>query len=217
VKRLRTALLLSFLAHGAAMLLMAAVLLPMVPGGGGTDAERIARIVATPWKYRLGWAGWQVTALANVWLAIAMVRASRSKAAIAQLVLTGLAVIPDQVAQLLLVTRGVELARTDRVAFLAFEAWVFPLTSAGAALLYTGAAIAWTICLRSMRVWSRAIAWVSVPMLALFVAISVGPLLPRAIGPSPELVGVGNGIAFSLLEIWFVLLLLAMRRDDVTP
>ncbi len=217
------ALAFTFLAHGAAMLGMLVFLLPMLPGGGGAggDLDRAMRVAASPSSYRLGWLGWQITAASDVVLAIALLRGTPAgpgrRAAIAQLVFVLLAIVPDQGAQLLLVTRGVELAREaarlrDASAFLAFEDVVFPLTSGWAALLYTLAAIAWAWTLRATGRWSRALALLSPPMLLLFVAISVAPVVPLAIRPSAERIGAGNAIAFTLLEVWFVAAMLGSRR-----
>jgi hypothetical protein len=207
----------TFFAHGVAMLLMAALLLPLVPGGG-TEVERMARIAASPLHYRIGWLGWQVTAASDIVLAIALFRATREgrarRAGLVQLVLVVLAVIPDQLAQFLLVTRGVELARAgDAAAFIAFENTMFPITSGWAAALYTLAAIAWAFALRASGLWNRALAWISPPMLILFCAISVAPLLPVAIRPSAELIGGGNAVAFVILEGWFVAVFVAVRRS----
>ncbi len=216
-RRLVAAVVFTFLAHGMAMLLMAGLLMPMLPGGGGgDDAERIARIAAAPLHYRLGWFGWQLTAASDVVLGVTLFSATRDGRArvfgAAQLVFVVLAVIPDQYAQFRLVTRGVELARLDPAAFAAFEKEMFPLTSGWAAILYTLAAIGWAAALRTSERWSRVLAWLTPPMLLLFLAISVAPVLPAAIRPSAELIGAGNAIAFTLLEGWFVAVFVALRR-----
>lgn len=217
-RSLLAAVAFTFAAHGLAMLLMAGLLMPMLPGGGGgDDAERIARIVAAPLRYRLGWFGWQLTAASDVVFAVTLFRATKDRFGILQLVFVVLAVIPDQLAQFRLVTRGVELAQTDPAGFVAFEKEMFPLTSGWAALLYTLAAIGWALALRASGRWSRALAWSSPPMLLLFVAISVAPVLPLAIRPSAELIGGGNAVAFTILEAWFVAVFLAIRQRQSLP
>jgi len=202
--------------------------MPMLPGGGGEgdDLSRALRIAASPQSYRLGWLGWQLTAVSDVILAITLVRASRGastaerRASIAQLVFVLLAIVPDQGAQLLLVTRGVDLARAaaasgDVAAFLAFENVVFPLTSGWAAIFYTLAAIGWALTLRARGSWNGALERLSPPMLLLFVAISVAPVLPSAIRPSSALIGAGNALAFTVLEAWFVAAIVAVRRSSL--
>jgi hypothetical protein len=226
-RQLGYALVFTFLAHGAAMLGMLAFLLPMVPGGGGEggDLERVMRIAATPLSYRLGWLGWQITAVSDVLLAIALLRATPAgparRAAIFQLVFVLLAVVPDQTAQLLLVTRGVDLARDaaarrDPTDFLAFEAAMFPLTSGWAAILYTLAAIGWAWTLRASGRWNRVLAYLSPPMLLLFLAISIAPVLPASIRPSDERIGAGNAMAFTILAAWFVAAFVAVKRSRAT-
>ena len=137
--------------------------------------------------------------------------------AIATAIFVGLAVLPDQAAQFLLVTRGFELAREgakarDATDFIAFESVMFPLTSGWAAVLYTLAAIAWTMTLRARGTWSKLLARVSAPMLLLFSAISLAPIVPLALRPSPELIGAGNALGFTILEGWFVALWLVIRK-----
>lgn len=224
MKLLYRAIVFTFLAHGAAMLGMAIFLLPLVPGGGGAggDVERMLRIAESPLSYRLGWLGWQITAVSDVLLAIALFRVTDAgtrarRWATWTAVLTGLAVIPDQAAQFLLVTRGVELARMgapyrDTTDFLGFENIMFPLTSGWAAGLYTLGAIGWAVTLRSSGIWNRLLARLTPPMLALFGAISIAPLLPLAVRPRPELIGGGNAVAFTVLEGWFVAVLLLVRK-----
>ena len=223
-KRVFAALVFTFCAHGLAMLGMLLFLLPMVPGGGGAggDLERVVRIAASPMSYRLGWLGWQITALSDVLFAIALLRAPWAPRgwAIAQLVFVILAVIPDQGAQLLLVTRGIDLAREaaatgDVSTFIAFENTMFPLTSGWAALLYTLAAIAWAVTFEKGARWNRALRLVTIPMLTLFVAISVAPVLPLAIRPKAELIGGGNALGFTILEAWFVAAMVAVRKKSV--
>ena len=224
MKPLYRALVFTFLAHGAAMLGMLLFLLPLVPGGGGsgTDLDRMIRIANSPVAYRLGWLGWQVTALSDLWLAAALLwvtdRGTRARRlAIFTAVFVVLAVIPDQTAQFLLTTRGFELATEgaayrDATDFLAFEDMMFPLTSGWAAVLYTLGAIGWALVLREVGIWNRLLARLSPPMLVLFMAISVAPILPPALRPKPELIGAGNALAFTVLEAWFVLVGWSLRK-----
>lgn len=217
------AIVLTFLAHGAAMLGMLLFLLPLVPGGGGgTDLDRMLRIADSPVAYRLGWLGWQITAISDLLLAAALVRvtSARSRARRIAVVTAGfvvLAVIPDQTAQISLVTRGFELAREgapyrDATDFIAFENMMFPLTSGWAAVLYTLGAIGWALVLREVGIWNRALARLSPPMLVLFSGISIAPILPLALRPKPELIGIGNALAFTVLEAWFALVWWLLRK-----
>jgi hypothetical protein len=219
--RLRAALVFTFLAHGAAMLLMLAFLLPMVPGGSdATGPERIARIAASPLHYRLGWAGWQVTALSDLLLAVAIVTAPKISRRVAWIsfALTVAAIVPDQLGQALLVTHGVDLAReavatANPALFLDYEAVMFPLTSAWAAVLYTAGAVGWCFAFASAGTWSRTLTRLSTAMLGVFAFASITPLLPHAIRPAATLVGAANAVGFAMLEAWFILLYLRGRSS----
>ena len=206
---LEHALLFNFVIHGVALVGMALLLLPTLPGGANTDdAARIATIAEHPWRFRCGWLPWQLCAVADLWLAVAMVRARflPRAVAIAVLVATAIAVVPDQYAQFAWVTRGVELAQADPAAYLAFEARIFPLTAGWGALFYTVAALGWTWCFARSGAWSRALTWLSVPLWSCMVVAVVGPLLPLALRPSPSFVSTANGCGFLMLQVWLGLL-----------
>lgn len=202
---LERALLFNFVIHGLALLGMAALLLPSLPGGTApTDVARIATIAEHPWRFRLGWLPWQLCAVADLLLAVAMVRVAwlPRLGSIFVLVLTLAAVVPDQYAQAVWVTRGVELAAADPAAYLALEARLFPLTAAWGALGYTLAALGWTYCFWRAGTWSRLLSFLSLPLwLTMFVAVG-GPLLPAPYRPSPAFVSTANGIGFLLLQLW---------------
>jgi hypothetical protein len=204
-RALERALLANFLVHGLALAGMALFLLPALPGGGtASDAERIATIAAHPWRFRVGWMPWQACAVVDLLLAVAMVRVRwiPRGGAIAVLLFTLVAVVPDQWAQALWVTRGVTLAQTDPAAYLVFEREVFPLTAGWGALFYTFAALGWTYCFARAGTWSRLLSFLSVPLwCSMFVAV-VAPLLPPALRPSAGFVSIANGLGFLQLQIW---------------
>ncbi|MGD0524612.1 MAG: DUF2071 domain-containing protein [Polyangiaceae bacterium] len=205
------ALLATIACHAVAMVAMAAVLLPMMPGGPThDDAARMAAVAATPTAWRLGWATWGITAVSDVALGVALVawpRVPRGRAWVA-LALVGAAVVPDQLAQLRWVTRGVALARAgDLAAYLAFEHDVFVLTAAWAALLYTAASVAWCACFAAAGAWSRRLTRLSIPLFTLFAAASLAPMLPPSVHLPSWAVGAANAAGFVGLELWLFLLL----------
>lgn len=207
-RSLEWALIANFVIHGVAMLGMAALLLPALPGGStAADADRVAVIAAHPLRFRLGWLPWQLCAAADLWMAIAMARARWLPRAgsIPVLLLTAAAVIPDQYAQAVWVTRGVQLAETDAAAYLALERSIFPLTAGVAAILYTLAGYAWTYCFARAGAWSRALSILSVPLWIAMSAAVVSPVLPPAIRPAPTVVSTLNGLGFTLLQVWLAL------------
>lgn len=200
---LERALIANFVIHGVALLVMAALLLAMLPGGGATDAERIAAIAAHPWRFRLGWVPWQLCAVADLAMAIAMVRTRwlPRAPAVMVLVLTIAAIVPDQGAQAVWITRGVELARTDPAAYLALERELFPLTAAWAALGYTLAALAWTWCFARAGAWSRTLTWLSAIVWPTMLVAVTGPL----VGLGATAVAIANAVGFVQLQLWLAL------------
>jgi hypothetical protein len=205
------ALLATIACHAIAMGAMAAVLLPMMPGGPtADDAARMTTIAAHATAWRIGWLTWGVTAASDVALGIALVawpRVPRTQAWMA-LGLVCAAVVPDQLAQLRWVTRGVELARAgDLPAYLAYEHEVFVLTAAWAALLYTAASVAWCACFAAAGAWDRRLTRLSVPLFTLFAAASVAPLVPPSVHLPSWCVGVANAAGFVGLEVWLLLVL----------
>jgi hypothetical protein len=202
---LEWALLFNFAIHGLALVAMVTLLLPTMPGGSAVnDLDRIHAIAAHPWRFRVGWLPWQLCAVADLLMAIAMVRVRWLPRLPAVLVLlaTTAAVIPDQYAQIVWITRGVELAQTDPDAYLALEREIFPLTAGLAALLSTIAALGWTWCFASGRTWSRTLTYLSIPLWATMVVAVVGPLLPAQLRPTPAFVSAANGLGFMQLQVW---------------
>ncbi len=223
---LEHALVFTFVAHGLGMLSLVAFLLPGLPGGStAADADRVAYIAAHPWLWRLGWLPWQVTALSDIVLAVALVRTPWIKRlpAFVTLALTCLAILPDQIGQARWITEGVRLAeqavRTHSVAdYLHFEALIYRAVSAWAATLYTLGAVGWTWCFVSAGTWNRRLTLLSVPLWMIFLVAGIGPLLPVGRQPSAPVIGIMNALGFLLLEWWFLEVLEAVirtsRRDN---
>jgi len=210
---LERALVVNFVMHGIAMVGMATLLLPMLPGGwSSSDAERCAQVAAHAWRFRLGWLPWQGCAVADLGLAIAMVRTPwiPRLPALFVLVMTIAAVAPDQYAQALWITRGVELSRTDTAAYLAFERHVFPLTAGWGALLYTTAAVGWSWSFARAGTWSRTLTLLSITTWATMFVAALSPLVPEAARPNLAFVAIANAIGFIQLQVW-----LGLVAEDV--
>ncbi len=209
-RSLEHALLFCFVIHALAMLAMAGLLIPTLPGGStASDLTRALAIAEHPWLFRLGWLPWQLSAVADLFLAVAMVRVRwlPRLPAICVLVFTVAAVIPDQYAQGLWITQGVSLAqegasRGDVSAYLALERAIFPLTAGWGALFYTLAALGWTWCFARGGTWSGALSILSVPLWTTMCVAVVAPLLPHPIRPSAMFVSTANGLGFVQLQIW---------------
>jgi len=217
---LHRALIANFVVHGLAMLSMALLLARILPGGGEPDpVVRVAEIAAHPWRFRVGWFPWQLCALVDLWLALALVRTRwiPKLPAVAVLVLTLAAIVPDQYAQALWITRGVDLARAatnaaDLSRYLTFEAEVFKLTAAWGAFLYTLAALGWTACFALARTWSRTLTVLSVAVWGVMLFVTTVFFLPASLVPSPEIVALGNAAGFTLLQVWLALVTEAVLR-----
>ena len=209
--RLERALFFTLAMHGLAMVAMAVLLLPGMPGGGTlADADRIAYIAHHPWSWRLGWLPWQLTALSDLLVAAALLRepaVPRLPAALTAL-LTVVAVIPDQLGQLCWITRGIALAQTDPGAYLAYEARIFTWTAAWGATLYTVGALGWTWCFAAARLWSRPLTLLSCVLWPVFFVASLGPFFAL----DGRLVAASNALGFVLLELWLALVLEAVLR-----
>ena len=217
-------LIANFVIHGIAMLTMLGMLLPALPGGTTPDdAGRVAYVAAHPWRFRLGWVPWQLTALADLLMALAIARTRwiPRVPAVLGLVLTVAAVIPDQLAQVLFQTRGVELARLSSVAgvepYLAFEATWFPRTASWAACLYTAAAVAWSVSFARAGTWAPWLTWVSVAAWTTFGVVSASLLLPGPWRLPAVVVSAGNALGFVLFQVWILGVLdRVMRRSGRT-
>jgi hypothetical protein len=201
----------TFALHAVAMLSMAWLLLPMMPGGPTADDRvRMAAIALHPTAWRLGWLPWGLTAASDVAVGLAIVawrRVPRARAW-AALLLTCAAVVPDQLAQVRWVTRGVELARQGNLgAYLGFEHDVFRLTGGWAAVLYTASAVAWCACFAGAGAWSPSLTRLSVPLYAVFAVVAAAPLLPEGMALPSWSVAAGNALCFVGLEAWLLLVL----------
>jgi hypothetical protein len=210
---LEKSLLLTFVLHGFGILSMAFLLLPGMPGGGTVDdAARIHYIASHPWFWRFGWFPWQLTAISDFILAIALLRTTwipKLPAALT-LVVTIFAIIPDQLGQLNWITKGIQLAQTNPFAYLPFEKQIFHWTAAWGATFYCVAAVGWTWCFIAAKTWNRTLTVLSTFLWALFFVVCVGPFFAM----NPKLVAAGNGVGFLLLQLWFVLVLEAVQRSS---
>lgn len=206
------ALIICFVAHGLALVGMVVCLLPALPGGGSTsDAQRVLYIATHPWLFRLGWLPWQLSAISDLLLALAMVRTPRIPRGASWFVLcmTILAIVPDQGGQALWITRGVHLAQQaqsshDLGPYLMLERRIFSCTAGWAALLYTLAGIGWSVGLATLGAWDRTLSRMSWCLWGLMLLVAAAPLGPAAHRPSPAIVAAGNAVGFLLLQVWLL-------------
>jgi hypothetical protein len=225
---LEWALLFTLVVHGAAMVAMLP-LLPGVPGGVSEGLADRARYVADhPWIWRLGWVPWQVTAISDVILALALCGSSwiGKLPAVLTLVVTLGAISCDLSGQFLWVWYGPAAAKQavaalDWANYGALESRIFYRMAGLATLGYVLAALGWTWCFAGSGMWSRRLTWISAIVWPLFaIATGVG-LLPASIHRPHwlvEIVGAGNAVGFVFLMIWLasVTEIVLLRRRPVT-
>lgn len=205
--------------HVIAMVSMAVLLMPAMPGAINTDPVRIAYIAQYPWLWHLGWLPWHLCALSDLLLAVAMLRTSwipKIPASITTL-FTVLAVAVEQPAEFLWNVEGsrlaaVSVAAGDLAPYLDFEDDMFILVGSIAAILYAIMAFGWTWSFAKAGTWTRFLSWLSAVTWTLLLFTAAAPLLPDSIRPSLLVVGIGNGIGFSLMALWLVLVLEAVLR-----
>lgn len=204
--------------HVASMLAMPLVLARFLPGGGVDDPlERVRLIAEHPWMFRLGWLPWQLTALVDFIFAVALVRARYLPKALTvpTLVMTLAAIAPDQYAQAMYVTKGVELAQTSAAAFLAWEPFIFELTAGWGATGYTLGTLVMLAAFWRGRVWSVALTRATLVFCVAMIPAAVAPLLPGGMRPPPSVVVVLNALGFSVLLLLYAVLLEAVLRRRI--
>jgi hypothetical protein len=216
---LEQTLLLNVVIHVVAMLTMALILFNGLPGGPvKDDADRVAFIAEHPWLWRLGWLPWHLCAAIDLVTGIALVctRWVPRLAAVFTLLVTICAVVPEQIGEIGWVTRGVGLAQeanaTGQLAdYLAYEGQSMYLATEVGASLYIVMALGWTWCFVAAGTWNRTLTILTPLTWGALAVTSIGLLLKRfaapALGPilTDDVVGALNGLGFTLLAVWLVL------------
>jgi hypothetical protein len=206
---LERALLFALLVHAVALLSMLLLLAGLPGGGTAGGADRAAYVAGYPLLWRLGWFPWQLAAVSDLLLAVALLATPwvpRLPAVLALLV-TLVAAVPEQSGEFLWVTHGVALAaeavRTgDPDAYLRFEADAMFRIAFWAACWYVGAGLAWTWCFAGAGTWTRSLTWLSAVTWAVLLAAGVVPALPEGLRPEPAVVAGANAVGFLLLLAW---------------
>jgi hypothetical protein len=205
---LERTLLFSFCLHGVAMLAMVFFLLAGLPGGPNDGAARMLYVAHTPWLWRLGWFSWQLTALSDLLISLALLRIRWRPAALLSTLLVVAGMIPDQMGQVLWMTQGVALAQHGTLAMYSqFEATVFGWIGIFGGGGYTLAAVGWTWCFATEKAWRwpRGLTIYSLLLWSLFAFLSVSPLLPSFLQLSSLWIAAGNALGFILLLTWLAL------------
>lgn len=219
---LERALLFTLAAHLAAMASMALFLLPGIPGSTPADvADRAAYIANHPWLWRLGWFPWQVTAVSDLILAMALLRTKwiPKLPAILSLLATVAAVTIEQPNEFRWTWEGVELAREairngvyDE--FRTFESKTYRLVSLWAATLYAIGAIGWSWAFAAAGAWNRCLTAISIGAWGILLSAGAGPLALGMGWIPADVIAAGNALGFILMMAWFTLVLeMVLRRS----
>ena len=221
---LEQALLITILAHAAAMSSMALILLPGMPSGSHPLSARVAYIATNPWLWRLGWLPWQITALSDLLIAVALVRTDwiPRRTALLIVITTVIAILIEQPGELSWITQGVALAQAalqsgNPAPYLQFETHVYLQVAGWAATVYTITACLWSWCFARAKVWNRRLTGLSRLTWGVLLAMSIGPLLPNPYRPNAGIIAAGNAIGFVLMLVWFgAVTELVLRRSRPT-
>jgi hypothetical protein len=178
-------------------------------------------VASFPWLWRFGWFPWQLTALSDLLLSLALLRVHWRLAALLTVLLTVAGIVPDQMGQILWMTRGVELAQQGSLALYSqFEATTFRWIGVYGGSCYTLAAVGWTWCFATQGAWrwTRRFTVSSAVLWSLFAFLSINPSFPPFLLVPPLLIVGGNALGFVLLLLWFALaaetVLRATRPDQ---
>jgi hypothetical protein len=190
------------------MLAMVFFLLTGLPGGPNDGAARMAYVAHVPWLWRLGWFTWQLTALSDLLISLALLRIRWRLPALLSVLLVVAGMIPDQMGQVLWMTQGVALAQHGTLTLYSqFEATVFLWIGVFGGGFYTLAAAVWTWCFATEKAWRwpHSLTIYSLLLWSLFAFLSINPLLPSFLQLSSLWIAAGNALGFILLLTWLAL------------
>lgn len=209
--------------HVLALVTMGAILMKGIgPAGDVASLERAHFIAEYPWLWRLGWLPWQLCALSDVLLCVALIGWARHRGGLGWAVLALLfdlaAAIPEQWAEWRMVTEQVQVAAAVVSGELPIarhaelEQFLLIVTGTFSASLYVLMTGAWMLIGRSARVDRDSIgrgawpAWLAISLLVVFVCACAGNWLAQTPGADVEvwhaLASASNGLAFPGLIIW---------------
>lgn len=210
LRLLESAFWFALFTHGIGLITMAVLLLPGMPGGAVPDLERIQYIAENQTLWQVGWLPWQLSALSDLLIAIALLQVKQIPAAMRWLVLlaTLVAIAPDQIGQIIWVRDGPLIAHLSIVKdnpsiYLKFEQPIYVMICGWAALLYSVLAVFWTMALRPLLNASKTYYTFSWTIWTLSAVCSVLFLLSSIISIPFIVLAVANAVFFPLLLLWF--------------
>lgn len=219
-RALELSLLAALVIHAVALVTMGLWLLPAMPGAGLPNAElRFAYVRAHPVLWHLGWLPWHLSAVSDLFLSAALLRARwvPKWASVPTFALTVVAFGIEQIFETEwdLFAPGfpqgaVFLLRYPNYG--AFETHVALPVTAVAAALYAVMAMGWSWSISFTPAWNLTLTVISVVAWPVLLFASVTPLLPERFRAPDLVVNTANQVGFALMLVWFVLTLEAVLR-----
>jgi len=207
-RQLMLALFAFLVAHAIALLSMVLLVAPGLDVAR-TLAERSSYVAEHSWRWRIGWLPWQLSALSDIAVSVALVRYCRGRAAFfawVGLLLTLVAVIPDQWGEYALTTLLVDHAQAGALdRYLEVELFCLRMTTLCGNQSYVAMSFAWIAAFAYAGVRPRPQIVSGVTAMAFFTASSA--LAYRATQHAPDypgmrLAGALAGVGFVLLLVW---------------
>ncbi len=219
-RAIESSLLAAFVVHALALVTMALLLLPAMPGPGRHTPElRFAYIHAHPFLWHFGWLPWHVSALSDVLLSAALLRGRwiPRRASMPTFILTIVAFTIEQFYETVwdVFAPGFPHAASFLLKYsnyAAFEHHVSLPVTALAAALYALMAIGWSWSLSFTPSWNRLLTLASCIVWPVLLFASLTPLLPSFLRAPNLVVNLANQIGFALMMLWFALALEAVLR-----
>lgn len=199
----------ALITHGIGLLTMGLVLMPGMPVEGCSVMERLKFLSSQQLSWQLGWLPWQLSALSDLLIALAFFATPIPRwLSMLVLLVTILAIIPDQFGQYLWITQIPQLAREalssgQKNNFISFEQYVYIMVSGWASLLYTLLAVAWTVALSALFKPSQRFVSYSYCLWLLSLGCSTMFLLQKQFNIPFPLIAFANASFFGGLMVWF--------------
>ncbi len=216
-RAIELALLVTLPVHVLALITMAALLLPAMPGPGLPTPElRLATITAHPLLWHFGWLPWHLCALSDLALSSALLTA-RWIPKRASTITFGFTIAAFAIEQYYETLWDAGAPHYNPAAYAIFEHHVYFEVCVVAATLYAFMAVGWSWSLSFAPDWTRTLTVLSCVVWPVLLFAASAPLLAPAVLVPQALIDLGNKVGFVLMTIWFILALEAvLRRTRVT-
>src|SRR6185312_11577149 len=216
-RAIELALLVTLPVHVLALITMAALLLPAIPGPGLPTPElRLAFLAVHPLRWHIGWFPWHLCALSDLALSSALLTA-RWIPKRASITTFGFTIAAFAIEQYYETLWDICAPHGNATSYAAFERHVYFEVCVVAATLYALMAIGWSWSLSFAPTWTRTLTILSCIVWPVLLFAGSAPLFSSFVQVPQSLVDLGTKVGFVLMTFWFVLALEAvLRRTRVT-